>query len=217
VYIQYSHIMDDNIYDYDYNLIVFRNMLAQYFYEVDDSDFYYDSCMHYKSRCNIIAPCCNEVFPCRRCHNLRKDHKLKAGDIQQIVCRSCLTKQPVSNYCITVGCEMTFGEYYCYKCRIYDIDDGMKYHCDKCNSCLPGSTGSWFHCDTCNCCLDINLKNNHNCKRDTVTDNCAICLDDLVNGSLKIIRCGHVFHNECLMSLLDNDNKCPICRRLIVL
>ncbi|CAA3025632.1 E3 ubiquitin- ligase MIEL1-like [Olea europaea subsp. europaea] len=26
-------------------------------------------CSHYRRRCKIIAPCCNEIFDCRHCHN----------------------------------------------------------------------------------------------------------------------------------------------------
>jgi hypothetical protein len=26
-------------------------------------------CSHYRRRCRILAPCCNEVFDCRHCHN----------------------------------------------------------------------------------------------------------------------------------------------------
>lgn len=26
-------------------------------------------CKHYRRRCKIRAPCCNEIYPCRHCHN----------------------------------------------------------------------------------------------------------------------------------------------------
>lgn len=26
-------------------------------------------CNHYRRRCRIRAPCCNEIYPCRHCHN----------------------------------------------------------------------------------------------------------------------------------------------------
>uniref|UniRef100_A0A453HBY3 CHY-type domain-containing protein n=2 Tax=Aegilops tauschii TaxID=37682 RepID=A0A453HBY3_AEGTS len=26
-------------------------------------------CKHYRRRCRIRAPCCNDVFHCRHCHN----------------------------------------------------------------------------------------------------------------------------------------------------
>lgn len=36
--------------------------------------FTYFSCSHYQRRCKIIAPCCNEIFDCRHCHNDAKVH-----------------------------------------------------------------------------------------------------------------------------------------------
>ena len=29
-------------------------------------------CSHYRRRCKIRAPCCNEIFDCRHCHNEAK-------------------------------------------------------------------------------------------------------------------------------------------------
>lgn len=29
-------------------------------------------CPHYRRRCRIRAPCCNEIFDCRHCHNETK-------------------------------------------------------------------------------------------------------------------------------------------------
>lgn len=31
--------------------------------------FYFCRCKHYRRRCKIRAPCCNEIFSCRHCHN----------------------------------------------------------------------------------------------------------------------------------------------------
>ena len=33
------------------------------------SFFSWFRCEHYKRRCKIRAPCCNQIFPCRHCHN----------------------------------------------------------------------------------------------------------------------------------------------------
>ncbi|CAL5407955.1 unnamed protein product [Camellia sinensis] len=30
-------------------------------------------CSHYRRRCKIRAPCCDEIFDCRHCHNESKD------------------------------------------------------------------------------------------------------------------------------------------------
>jgi len=31
-------------------------------------------CSHYRRRCRLRAPCCNEIFDCRHCHNESKVH-----------------------------------------------------------------------------------------------------------------------------------------------
>ncbi|KAK1650108.1 hypothetical protein QYE76_067913 [Lolium multiflorum] len=42
-------------------------------------------CKHYRRRCRIRAPCCNDVFNCRHCHNE-----------STVICLVCDTEQPVS-------------------------------------------------------------------------------------------------------------------------
>jgi len=31
-------------------------------------------CKHYKQNCKLVAPCCNKLFTCRRCHDEVADH-----------------------------------------------------------------------------------------------------------------------------------------------
>lgn len=38
-------------------------------------------CSHYKRRCKIRAPCCNEIFDCRHCHNEAKVYSYKYKSI----------------------------------------------------------------------------------------------------------------------------------------
>ncbi|CAI0626929.1 unnamed protein product [Linum tenue] len=60
-------------------------------------------CEHYRRRCKIRAPCCNEIFSCRHCHNeaasMLKNpcdhHELDRYDVKQVVCEVCDTEQPV--------------------------------------------------------------------------------------------------------------------------
>jgi RING finger/CHY zinc finger protein 1 len=62
-------------------------------------------CAHYRRRCRIRAPCCNEIFDCRHCHNESKNsiktdvirrHELSRHEVQQVslVTRSTSTLQP---------------------------------------------------------------------------------------------------------------------------
>lgn len=42
-------------------------------------------------------------------------------------------------------------------------------------------------------------------------DDCAICWDSM--ASARKLPCGHLFHNSCLRSWLENDTSCPTCRQ----
>ena len=41
-------------------------------------------------------------------------------------------------------------------------------------------------------------------------DECAICWDTMENA--RKLPCGHLFHNSCLRSWLEQDTSCPTCR-----
>lgn len=42
------------------------------------------------------------------------------------------------------------------------------------------------------------------------SDDCAICWDHM--DSARKLPCGHLFHNSCLRSWLEQDTSCPTCR-----
>lgn len=45
---------------------------------------------------------------------------------------------------------------------------------------------------------------------DKNSDDCAICWDEM--DSARKLPCGHLFHNSCLRSWLEQDTSCPTCR-----
>ena len=46
--------------------------------------------------------------------------------------------------------------------------------------------------------------------------NCGICRDDFQDGeTVKILKCQHLFHRECLGQWLISNKKCPICEKVI--
>uniref|UniRef100_A0A804UL67 CHY-type/CTCHY-type/RING-type Zinc finger protein n=1 Tax=Zea mays TaxID=4577 RepID=A0A804UL67_MAIZE len=109
-------------------------------------------CEHYRRRCKIVAPCCNQVFPCRHCHNEATAsgdrHTICRQDVEKVVCLLCETKQPVSQVCISCGVNM--GEYFCDICKFYDDDtDKGQYHCIDCGICRVGGKENFFHCVKC--------------------------------------------------------------------
>ncbi|UYV80521.1 AMFR [Cordylochernes scorpioides] len=44
-------------------------------------------------------------------------------------------------------------------------------------------------------------------------DDCAICWDHM--ESARKLPCGHLFHNSCLTSWLEQDTSCPTCRNVL--
>uniref|UniRef100_A0A0D2ZS72 CHY-type domain-containing protein n=1 Tax=Brassica oleracea var. oleracea TaxID=109376 RepID=A0A0D2ZS72_BRAOL len=103
----------------------------------------YYGCSHYRRRCKIRAPCCDEVFDCRHCHNEAKDslqteqllrHDLPRHDVSKVICSLCGTEQDVQQNCST--CGVCMGKYFCSKCKFFDDDLSKKqYHCDDCGIC----------------------------------------------------------------------------------
>lgn len=43
--------------------------------------------------------------------------------------------------------------------------------------------------------------------------NCSICLENVTNVPLK---CGHAFHDECVLEWFKINNTCPNCRCVIM-
>ncbi|CAB3408549.1 unnamed protein product [Caenorhabditis bovis] len=44
-------------------------------------------------------------------------------------------------------------------------------------------------------------------------ERCTVCLDDFVRGNnIRLLRCGHIFHPECIDKWLSLNKKCPVCR-----
>ncbi|ERN16907.1 hypothetical protein AMTRI_Chr02g264560 [Amborella trichopoda] len=190
------------------------------FFELDSEKSEY-GCKHYKRRCKIRAPCCNEVFPCRHCHNEAKSlvsspserHDLCRHDVRQVICLICDTEQEVSPICTNCGIKM--GEYFCAVCKFYDDDTSKgQFHCDECGICRVGGREEYFHCKKCGSCYSVKLRNNHVCVENSMRHHCSVCYEYLFD-SLKdttVLKCGHTMHFECLMEMKEhNQYSCPIC------
>lgn len=42
-------------------------------------------------------------------------------------------------------------------------------------------------------------------------EECSICLDELTDGNVILLTCGHMFHSECMSSC--RTPQCPLCRK----
>ncbi|XP_072975424.1 E3 ubiquitin-protein ligase MIEL1 [Typha angustifolia] len=178
-------------------------------------------CEHYKRRCKIRAPCCNEVFHCRHCHNeataLSDRHELCRQDIQNVICVVCDTEQQVSQLCSNCGVNM--GEYFCEVCKFYDDDtEKGQYHCNDCGICRVGGKDNFFHCQKCGSCYSVVLRDKHSCVENSMRHHCPICYEYLFDSlkETRVLQCGHTIHGECLNEMLEHAQySCPICSKSV--
>nr|XP_043635821.1 E3 ubiquitin-protein ligase MIEL1-like isoform X2 [Erigeron canadensis] len=180
-------------------------------------------CEHYRRRCKIRAPCCNQIFFCRHCHNdftgaltdPKERHEVVRQDIKQVICDICSTEQEVAQICTNCGVKM--GEYFCGICKFYDDDiSKQQFHCDDCGICRVGGRENYFHCQKCGSCYDIKLLDNHACVENSMKHHCPICYEFLFDSikSVSIMKCGHTMHVECADEMINqNQYRCPICSK----
>uniref|UniRef100_A0A7N0TAV0 Uncharacterized protein n=2 Tax=Kalanchoe fedtschenkoi TaxID=63787 RepID=A0A7N0TAV0_KALFE len=183
-------------------------------------------CAHYRRRCRIRAPCCNEIFDCRHCHNEAKNslsvdtllrHDLPRHQLKTVLCSLCETEQEVRQYCI--NCGVCMGRYFCGTCKLFDDDTSkMQYHCDGCGICRIGGKENFFHCDKCRCCFSILLKNGHPCVEGAMHHDCPVCFEYLFESRIDVIvlQCGHTIHKDCLKEMRNHFQfACPLCSKSV--
>lgn len=183
-------------------------------------------CPHYRRRCRIRAPCCNEIFDCRHCHNEAKNsinvdqklrHDIARHQIKQVICSLCGTEQSVQQVCI--NCGVCMAEYFCESCKLFDDDTSKKqYHCDGCGICRIGGRENFFHCLKCGCCYSILLKNSHLCVEGAMHHDCPVCCEYLFESmnDVTVMPCGHTIHKNCLKDMREHYQfACPLCSKSV--
>lgn len=183
-------------------------------------------CLHYRRRCRIRAPCCNEVFDCRHCHNEAKNninvdqkhrHDMPRHEVKQVICSLCGTEQEVQQVCI--NCGVCMGKYFCETCKLFDDDTSKKqYHCDGCGICRIGGPENFFHCYKCGCCYSNLLKNSHPCVEGAMHHDCPVCFEFLFESryDVTVLPCGHTIHESCLKEMRDHyQYACPLCSKSV--
>lgn len=183
-------------------------------------------CSHYRRRCKIRAPCCNEIFDCRHCHNDAKNgletnpldrHDIPRHEVTKVICSLCDTEQDVKQNCI--NCGVCMGKYYCSKCKFFDDDVSKnQYHCDECGICRTGGKENFFHCNKCGCCYSMLMKDAHRCVERAMHHNCPVCFEFLFDTmrDITVLPCGHTIHLECLKEMEQHYRySCPVCSKSI--
>ncbi|KFK22082.1 hypothetical protein AALP_AAs52369U000200 [Arabis alpina] len=172
-------------------------------------------CKHYKRSCKLLAPCCNQLFTCIRCHDEEADHSVDRKQITKMMCMKCLIIQPVGATCSNTSCNWSMGKYYCKICKLFD-DEREIYHCPYCNLCRLGKGLGieYFHCMKCNACMS-RLLIEHVCREKCLEDNCPICHEYTFtsNSLVKALPCGHVMHSTCFQEYTCSRYTCPICSK----
>lgn len=185
-------------------------------------------CEHYRRRGAIVAPCCDEVFGCRLCHDMAKDenepdlkkaHKIDRYSIKEFVCLECNTRQPKGQVCANPECGSEMGRYYCEDCSF--LDDNLSkelFHCADCRLCRVGGRERYWHCERCLSCNPVAGKEEHNCIPGAMAADCPICCDYLFDSRdpVTLLRCGHAIHVMCLRQLAKTSFRCPVCSRAFV-
>nr|XP_024387274.1 E3 ubiquitin-protein ligase RZFP34-like [Physcomitrium patens]PNR46315.1 hypothetical protein PHYPA_013434 [Physcomitrium patens] len=183
-------------------------------------------CTHYKRRCKIRAPCCNEVFDCRHCHNEaksvnetddKKRHEIDRHLVEKVICSLCDHEQNVQQVC--EKCGVCMGEFFCSKCNFFDDDTSKdQYHCDKCGICRTGGRDNFFHCDRCGCCYSVKLREGHTCVEKSMHQDCPVCMEYMFDSlkDITVLTCGHTLHLECLQEMHSHYKyNCPLCNKSV--
>ena len=196
--------------------------------EISKIELKKENCGHYISGCKIISKCCDKEFGCRICHDFEmEEHEINRYEIEEIICNTCKTRQPISNSCINIECCQygeNFASYYCNICHLYSDNPVSEiFHCDKCKICRICGVGNkpsdFFHCDKCGGCINKTLEKTHKCVTDALRNDCCICLENIFvsRESIAILPCGHAIHSECFnSSIRQNKYTCPLCRKIMI-
>ncbi|KZV21692.1 hypothetical protein F511_02850 [Dorcoceras hygrometricum] len=175
-------------------------------------------CKHYKRNCKILAPCCNKLYTCIRCHDDDDitDHSIDRRTITEMMCMKCLKIQPIGPKCTTSSCnDFSMARFYCSICKLFD-DERQIYHCPFCNLCRVGKGLGldYFHCMKCNACMSRSLFE-HVCREKCLEENCPICHEFIFTSSfpVKALRCGHLMHSACFQDYTCSHYICPICSK----
>ena len=175
-------------------------------------------CIHYQRGCLIQCPTekCKTFTKCRLCHDsIISDHKLDRFSIETVMCMNCNCVQRTSQKC--TNCDFIFGKYYCDNCHLFENNSEKDiYHCKDCGICRIGKTENYIHCLVCSHCIHVDSYQSHKCFTNTWND-CPICMDGLKDSTrpLILLPCGHGTHHDCVNELLQNDYRCPLCKKSI--
>ncbi|KAF7696580.1 RING finger and CHY zinc finger domain-containing protein 1 [Cucumispora dikerogammari] len=178
------------------------------------------TCAHYKSFCDIKAPCCKRFYSCRLCHDQRTRHIVDRFSIKQIRCRKCLFVQEPSIKC--VNCDVQFSEYFCNLCNLWSTNIYSNNKSDVNNNSWDKKTVSSTNYKTPS--LISNIRGNDKMTSRPRINNINYETGDAINelsdtifhckecGVCKVGSATTTFHcsicNTCMPNILKDNHKC---------
>lgn len=93
-------------------------------------------CPHYRTDCDLVAPCCDRVVPCRICHDESGlcSQEMDRYKVREMVCKVCGLRQPCAQQC--TACKSIMARYYCGVCHLFDDTVGAPCSASTCDT-LP--------------------------------------------------------------------------------
>lgn len=119
-------------------------------------------CKHYIRAASIKAPCCDQWFPCRLCHDESvTTHRINRYEVLYMFCYYCELEQPFSGTCR--DCGKAVGAYSCSQCKFLTSNPnaGDIFHCDQCGLCRVGPRERYEHCEVCHMCMPAGQVHRH--------------------------------------------------------
>lgn len=174
----------------------------------------------------LLAPCCNEFFDCRFCHDkvqledekdVKRAHGMDRHAVVTVRCLECSLVQEAGQVC--KGCGVVLGNYWCSICVLLDDEDKGQYHCDKCGICRVGGANQHVHCDKCGICVKTAAFESHTCLANAARNDCTVCLESLHQSRdpIQFLRCGHSLHSNCMTEFLKGgQHTCPLCKKSVL-
>ena len=178
-------------------------------------------CKHYRRGAMLIAPCCDQAFVCRLCHDENSDHQIDRFAVKEMICMHCETRQSIGQRCCNKDCEELLGDYYCDICHLFSSDGKEIFHCKDCGLCRIGKGLGidYKHCNECSSCIHIDLFDTHKCITNALKSKCAVCCEEMFTSTepVSLLQCGHYIHASCLQSTIEQMDcmTCPVCKKTI--
>ncbi|XP_024394321.1 E3 ubiquitin-protein ligase RZFP34 isoform X2 [Physcomitrium patens] len=172
-------------------------------------------CAHYKRGCKIRAPCCNEVFDCRHCHN---DAKCIFRVSMRRMIHNATRLIGASWKRLSVPCAITSKMCNKFVKIVASVWASIFAPSASSLTMIIGGRDNFFHCDRCGCCYSVELRERHTCVEKSMHQDCAICMEYLFDSlmDITVLPCGHTLHLECLQEMYKHyQYNCPLCNKSV--